>query len=250
MTCRGRPYTGCMRLSILGSLLVGVVLASPAGAADVRVTLSNGRVSVSATDATVSQILSEWARVGQTRVINAERLPQTPVSIELTDVPEAQALDTLLRSASGYLAAPRAASVPNASAYDRIFVLASSSGAAARTSSTAPPPPQAAFAPPAFQPPVDDEPEPEPEMPRQVPGLPGIGAGGAPLRSATPFGQQPQLDPQQAPAAQPFPAPVPFGAPSGGATTSGATGVSRPGMVVPTPQQPPGQARPNTPEPR
>lgn len=239
-----------MWLSILGSILVGVVLASPAGAADVHVTLSGGKVSVSATDATVGQILSEWARVGQARVINAERLPQTPMSIELADVPEAQALDTLLRSASGYLAAPRAVSLPNASAYDRIFVLASSSGSPARASTAAAPPP-AAFAPPSFQPPtVDDPPDPEPaDMPRQVPGLPGVGAGGAPLRGGTPFGQQPQLDPQQAPAAQPFPAPVPFGAPVSAAPSSGPSGVARPGMVVPTAQQPPGQARPN-PEPR
>jgi len=43
---------------------------------------------------------------GQTRIVNVDRLSGPPVSIELTNVPEAQALDTLLRAVSGYLAAP------------------------------------------------------------------------------------------------------------------------------------------------
>ena len=82
----------------------------------------------SAKDATVRQILTEWARVGQTRIINVDRVAGPPLSIELTNVPEAQALDTLLRTVSGYLAAPRPVTMPNASAYDRIFILPTSTG--------------------------------------------------------------------------------------------------------------------------
>ena len=63
--------------------------------------MHDGRVTVVAKDATVRQILTEWARVGQTKIVNVERIPGGPISIELTDVPEAQALDVLLRSVSG-----------------------------------------------------------------------------------------------------------------------------------------------------
>ena len=144
-----------MRLHILGSLLVGVTLAATTASADVHITMADGKVTVSAKNATVGQILNEWARVGQTRIVNIDRLPGTPVSIELTNLPEAQALDTVLRSASGYLAAPRAVALPNASAYDRIFVLATSSGTPART--TPAPPTQGAFVPPMFEPPIEDQ---------------------------------------------------------------------------------------------
>ena len=89
-------------------VLVAVVLLGGSSArAQVRVSMHDGRVSVVAHDATVRQILAEWARVGQTRFVNADRVPGGPVSIELTDVPEEQALDILLRSVSGYVAAPR-----------------------------------------------------------------------------------------------------------------------------------------------
>ena len=61
--------------------------------------MQNGRVSLVAKDATVRQILAEWARVGQTKIVNVERVPGGPVTLELTNVPEAQALDVLLRVA-------------------------------------------------------------------------------------------------------------------------------------------------------
>ena len=94
--------------------------------ADVQLTIGNGRVSLVAKDATVRQILAEWARVGQTKIVNVERIPGGPVTLELKDVSEQQALDVLLRSVSGYMAAPRAAGVINASAFDRIIVMPAS----------------------------------------------------------------------------------------------------------------------------
>lgn len=104
-----------------------VILASLATAsrafADVRVTMHDGRVTVVAKDATLRQIFTEWARVGQTKIVNVERIPGGPMSIELTDMPEGQALDVLLRSVSGYMAAPRPTPVANLSRYDRILVM-------------------------------------------------------------------------------------------------------------------------------
>ena len=58
--------------------------------------MQDGRVSIVAKDATVRQILTEWARVGQTKIVNVERIPGGPMTIELTNVPEAHALEILL----------------------------------------------------------------------------------------------------------------------------------------------------------
>src|SRR6266446_10258487 len=108
------------------TMLFGVVawvLASSAASAEVHVTMRNGQVSLVAKDATVRQILTEWARVGQTKIVNVERIPGGPITLELRNVPEQEALDVLLRSVSGYMAAPRAAVVVDASAFDRIIVM-------------------------------------------------------------------------------------------------------------------------------
>lgn len=243
-----------MRFHILGSLLVGMTLASTTASADVHITMADGKVTVSAKDATISQILNEWARVGHTRIVNGERLPSAPVSIELTNLPEAQALDTVLRSASGYLAAPRAVAMPNASAYDRIFVLATSSGTPVRA--TPAQPNQGAFVPPMFTPPTDD-PNIEPDGRQQGPvpggprGIPVPARGGAGQFGQPPIPQQPITQQQPMPTQQQNPPPMPFPAPAGTpgsvsapAGVSAPVGVSRPGMLVPT-QQPPGQARPD-----
>ena len=69
------------------------VLTAVAASADVQLTMQDGRVSLVAKDATVRQILAEWARVGQTKIVNMERVPGGPMTLELTNVPEAQALE-------------------------------------------------------------------------------------------------------------------------------------------------------------
>ena len=213
-----------------------MTLATTTASADVHITMADGKVTVSAKDATVGQILNEWARVGQTRIVNIDRLPGTRLSIELTNLPEAQALDTVLRSASGYLAAPRAVALANASAYDRIFVLATSSGTPARTAQA--PATQGAFVPPMFEPPTEDQNR-EPDVQRPGPvgarapiALPNRGGGGA---FPTPIQGQPPIPTQQTSPVPPFP-------PNSGTPA----GVSTPGMLVPS-QQPPGQARPDNP---
>jgi hypothetical protein len=105
---------------------LAATLSAPAAAGELRLTMSNGRVTLVAHDVTVREILAEWARVGQAKIVNGEKLTGGPVTIELTDVPEARALDTVLRSAAGYVMAPRSAGAPGASQYDRILILASS----------------------------------------------------------------------------------------------------------------------------
>ena len=104
------------------ALAVAVVTAAPAAAGELKLTISAGLVTVVADDVPVSRILAEWSRVGQIKIVNGEKL-MTVVSLELVNVPEKQALDIVLRSASGYLAAERAVPVAGASAFDRIMIL-------------------------------------------------------------------------------------------------------------------------------
>ncbi len=122
--------------------LIGVaawLLAVSTASADVQLTMQNGRVTLVAKDATVRQILAEWARVGHTKIVNLEAVPGGPITLELNNVTEAQALDVLLRSLSGYIAAPRAVEVANFSRLDRIIIMPTL--AAARPAVSSPPPP-------------------------------------------------------------------------------------------------------------
>ena len=63
--------------------------------------MQGGRVTLVAKNATIRQILAEWERVGQTKVVNGDRLPGGLLNLELTNMPEQQALDIILRSVSG-----------------------------------------------------------------------------------------------------------------------------------------------------
>jgi hypothetical protein len=92
--------------------------------------LGGGRVTVEANGAPVRAILNEWAAKGGTKVVGSERISGAPVTIKLVDVPESQALETILRSVAGYMAAPRQIAT-GPSAYDRIMIMATT---------TAPPP--------------------------------------------------------------------------------------------------------------
>src|SRR5438270_1638493 len=108
--------------ALLGSALLIGLVAWPASA-EVQISLRDGRVTLVATNATVRQILTEWARVGQTKIVNVERVPGGPVTLELTNTPEAQALEILLRTLSGYITAPRPVEVANLSHFDRIIIM-------------------------------------------------------------------------------------------------------------------------------
>jgi hypothetical protein len=182
---------------------------APAAGADLKLEIRGGRVTLDARDVSLRQILAEWARVGQTRIVNLERLGSGPVTLQLAGVPERQALDIILRSASGYLAAPRAAGSTGSSTYDRILILASSNVSTAARSQT-----------PA-------------RTPASAPargGPPGAGFGPPELMLPDPGSQDDQTDEVDGPAAR---APGP------------ARGAARPGLPAPpAAAQPPGASGP------
>ena len=253
----------------LKAAAVGVVMVLASGSsafADVQLTIRDGRVTLVAKDATVRQILTEWSRVGQTTIVNVERIPGGPLTLQLTNVPEEQALDVLLRSVSGYMAAPRPTVVANLSRFVRILVMPTSVTPRAPTAAPARPVQQPTFVPPPDLPddddrgPEDDE-QPVPGAP--VPGFPVPTPGRAPVFNTFP---QPQVvNPRQgAPATMPG---APGGAPQqqtaptpnvtypggvsypGQPTAPSGGGVAVPGMIVPAPPQPgqPGLPQPAAP---
>jgi hypothetical protein len=242
-----------MRVSAAFLLAAAMVSWAAPARAEVELRIENGQVSLKATNATVREILAEWARVGHTKIVNGERMPGGPVNIELNAVSEEQALEIILRSAAGYVTAPRATAIVNLSRYDRILVMPTSS----------PTRPAAAPQPASF--PQGAQPQFPPQFPQQFPSqVPPQFQGGQ-----FPGGQFPQFPPQRPvdddgdadvqddPAPNvvlPNPGsplfnvtpppqqqqPAGFGArPPAGRP---AIGVSTPGMVVPAPSQ-----QPNTP---
>ena len=220
---------------------VWLALGSQASA-DVRISMRDGRVSLSAKDATVRQILTEWARVGRTQIVNVERIAGGPITIEFTNVPEAEALDMLLRSLSGYLVAPRAAVIADASNFDRIIVMpTTASPRPAPSASAAPPPAPFGQLNGIMQAQIDDDSN---QMPAGVTLPPALAPifnnlniqaqqGGNPRRPGNTGGPQgPGIFlPQDQPPVQ---APVPVVAPA----TNPFGAVSTPGMVAPAASQP------------
>jgi len=236
------------------TVTIGVVawlLAVGTASAEVQLTMQDGRVSLVAKDATVRQILTEWARVGDTKIVNIERVPGGPVTLELTNVPEAQALEVVLRSLSGYIAAPRPVEAANLSRFDRIILMPTL--AAAR-------PPAASSPAPVFQPQAPQFPPPQPadddDDQRPAPNVPVPARGPVFNTFPQPQAGSPQQQPMQVPGQMPnVPnAPnnmpnVPNGnipnVPNGGVNVPAQSptpvapygGVSVPGMVAPPPPQ-------------
>ena len=113
------------------ALLLLTCFATHSRAASLTLSVRDGLVSLDAQDVTLRQILTEWARVGRTRIINVERVAGGPITLKLNAVPEKQALDIILRTIPGYMAVPRATQVADASQYDSILIMATTTAVAA-----------------------------------------------------------------------------------------------------------------------
>ena len=122
-----------MRNTLL-TVALAFAFAAPATAQQLTVAFNDGLVTIDATSVPVRTILHEWAKQGGTKVVGVERVTGAPLTVKLVDVPESKALEVILRSVAGYMAAPRSTGA-GSSMYDRILVMA--------TSSTPPPAPAA-----------------------------------------------------------------------------------------------------------
>ena len=226
-----------VRILLVTALLsIGVL---PAAAQSVKLSFHGGKVDLVAENATVRAILTEWARVGSTRIVNAERLVGPPVTVEFKDAYEQRVLEALLRNVSGYIVGPRPiADASNTSGIDRIVIL---------PTSTAPGPSPvtpAVSRPPGPQPirrlpiPIDDAAD---DTLDDID--PTVANGPGPARPETPadlrrrLGQILEAEPDgddAEPQAPPTTPANPFGV---------TTGAARPGVITPVPAARPG-ARP------
>jgi hypothetical protein len=251
-----------MRHSLLTiALSLAVAGSAQAQVQQLKIAFNGGHVSLDATSVPVRTILAEWSKLGGTKVVGAEKIAGTPLTLKLDDVPESQALEIILRNVAGYMAAPRAANA-GASMYDRILVMATSSAppaAAARPTPTGPGPVAGTqrFVPPRAvvqSPDEDNEPEEEPERPERnqpVFTFPQPGQGGFPQQGG--FGPQGVVMPpgNSNPNAN-APAPVTVNptappVPPYGSTGFGVVGSPMPGVIQQPPQPQPGQPVPPAP---
>jgi hypothetical protein len=209
--------------ALLASVLVAATSAS-AVAGDLKLSFANGRVTLIAQDVPVRQILSEWARVGQTQFVNAEKMLGPTLTLQLVNVPEKQALDIVLHTASGYMAAPRPVGTTGASLYDRVMILATSR----------PPTQSASITPPPFtRPPL---PQPPPQLADDDAGEPGEQGVVPPPGMVQPGVMPPNT--ANAPGMQPPPYPGPM--PQTGTVQQVPMTAPRPGMLPTPPTGTPG----------
>jgi hypothetical protein len=130
-----------MRFRTLPLLFALTLLAVPASAQQVSLTIQNGLVNLDAQSASIRQILDAWSRIGGTKIVNGERVSGGPVTLKLVNTPEREALEIILRSAAGYISVPRAANgVAGDSMFDRIMVLPTSNAPQNANASKSPSP--------------------------------------------------------------------------------------------------------------
>jgi hypothetical protein len=243
-----------MRRALFLTVALSLATAWPAAAQGLKVNFHDGRVTVDATAVPARAILTEWGKVGGTKIVGAERISGAPLTVKLINVTEAQALETILRSVAGYMAAPRTTGV-GLSMYDRILVMATTSApAVANTARPGAQPPNAAlngtqrFIPPPRQQREVVEPDEDDEPDENAPSPPVFTF---PQQSPNGFPNQPGQF-QNAPAGAPVGIAVNPSTGQGPITISPATspgqpagpiGVSKPGMMV----NPPAAAPPATP---
>ena len=194
--------------------------ASSAAAQGVTLEFQGGKVRLLAQNVSVSQILAEWSRSGRTTIVNGERVPGPPVTLELQNVSEQEALDIVLRSVSGYLVAAREIPVSGASTYDRIYILPTSSRPT--TAASVGPSPQPAL---QVQDDGNDDDVPNPRGPNTPPGGRLPREVNQPTNTVRPPVTVDDVrgDPENRPASAPT---NPFGV---------APGSTRPGVITPTP---------------
>jgi hypothetical protein len=211
-----------------GLLLVAALVvtpAAPAAAQDLQLSMRDGLVTLVADNVPVSRILAEWARVGQATVLNGDKLTGPPVTLRFENQPERAVLEVLLRSASGYVVAPRQVALAEAAVFDRVLIMPTSRPPAV----SAVPPPQFRQPPPVqIQPDMGDDPPNDPVMP------PGAMPPGA-MQPNVPNPNVPMTQPvpgmPQMPTTQPRPGmPVPVG--------PGGQGGVQPNPYVPQPLPP------------
>jgi hypothetical protein len=116
----GIPRVNRWLLALAVALQPGLAAAQ---ASHVSLTIDEHGVTLDAREATIGAILQEWERVGGIKVMAPETLNDGPVTLQLTNVPEREAFDILLRGAGGYVLGPRTAGTVGASQFGMLVLV-------------------------------------------------------------------------------------------------------------------------------
>jgi len=130
--------------ALLGSLVMGLVATAVVGpkaqmptppSTERKLELKfdgNGYATLVAQNVSVSEIFGEWARIGKTKIANAEKLPGGLITVQFDSTEERKLIDALVRlskaKGAGWIAATRHVDAPAApSRIDVINIMPSSS---------------------------------------------------------------------------------------------------------------------------
>ncbi len=114
-------------LALSGPALVAQEVQTPARVLDISFDLE-GRVTLVAENVTLREVLAEWGRIGGAYMINADRLASAPIRMmRFENRPEKEVIDSLLRSAAGYILGPRTIRTSGPSRFEAVMILPTSS---------------------------------------------------------------------------------------------------------------------------
>ena len=208
-----------LRRVAIGLAITAAMAVPSSASAAVRLAIDDGRIWLTADHATVADILAEWARVGSTQMMNAERLTTPLLTLDLRGVPELDALEVIMRAAGGFVTVSRIGGVDatHLSRFSRVVIVPATSAGGTPMRAL---PPAPVYAPP----PTVHAPTITPSGAQRV-----IGPDGQPVAD-----DQEDAPP---PSQQPPPAVMPGGSmPPGFSEPPGAAaprGAARPGLMPP-----------------
>jgi hypothetical protein len=183
---RGAVLAGALTSVLIGVSAPGLLAGQQAPAAERRLEISfdmAGRVTLVAENVTLREVLAEWGRVGGSSMINANRLAGATIpALRFDNRPEREVLDSLLRSAAGYILGPRTVRTSGPSLYEAVMILPTSSPVASSSYAGAPPASQYRTA----GAPEDEIPPVVPATGVPVPEQPAAAAPPAPPRNTNP----------------------------------------------------------------
>ncbi len=126
--------------------VLALVLVGSGGAQSapppVQLSLSGGRISLSAADAPVADVLTRWARAGHAQLLGVEYVGARRITIRLAGASEADALSAIVGAPNWYTTVARNTPAASESTFERITILP----AAAAAAGTEQAPPEARFA--------------------------------------------------------------------------------------------------------
>lgn len=85
------------------SALCTVLLSAPAAAQEFELSVERGLVTVRANDARLDDLLRRWSEITGLAVVSKGDISGIRLTLELSSVPERQALDLILRGVAGYV---------------------------------------------------------------------------------------------------------------------------------------------------